>query len=191
MPITSVKRRDHLEWARDTVSKYNSPPLFDYTSAGLDACCARLRKQAVYHKMAPKKRKRYMEVRGLLTAAFTLNATAIWTAKLLARGAFSMRTQRLIFKKRWRQSPKEWGANAKSCFARALCGYSIGSDSVCIDRHLERMGSVPPDAEGQWREWFRLYESMYGPGEMIACADWHVRVLDWIALRIPRPMAWK
>ncbi len=191
MPTTLVKRRDYLQWERDTISKYNSPPLFDYTSAKLDLCCARLRKQAVYHKRATKNRKRRMDVRGLLTGAFTLNATAIWTAKLLARGAFSMRTQRLFFRKRWRQSPKEWGENAKSCFARALSGYSIGSDSVCIDRHLERTGSVPPDAEGQRREWFRLYESMYGPGEMIACAGWHVGVLDWVALRSPRPKAWK
>ncbi len=99
MPITSVKRRDHLEWEKDTVSKYNRPPLFDYTSPTLDACCARLRKQAVYHKRAPRKRKRRMEVRGLLTAAYTLNATAIWTAKLLARGAFSMHTPAPVLQK--------------------------------------------------------------------------------------------
>lgn len=178
-------------YARSDLTKYNSPPLFDYTSKGVDSCCARLRRQVDFHRKATKNQKRLMEVRGLVTAAFTLNATAIWTAKLLLRGTFSMRTQRLFFKKRWGIKPSDWGKNAKSCFARALCGYSIGSDSVCIDRHLERIGSVPADAEAQWREWFRLYESMYGPGETLACVGWHVRLLDWIALRGPRPKAWK
>ena len=190
MPITPTTR-NALGWERDMVSKYNSPPLFDYTSHTLDACCTRLGAQGAYYEAAPKRRQRSMHLRGLFVAAFTLKATAIWTAKSLTRGTFAMRTQRAFFRKRCRLAPSDWGKNPKSCFARALCGHSIGADGVCIDRHLERMGSAPPDAEGQWREWFRLYESMYGPGETIACIHWHIRVLDWVALRAPRPLAWK
>ena len=189
--VEAVGERVTRGWDPSQVSKYNSPPLFDYTSADIDVCCARLRAQPRYHDAENERRRRSMQLRGLLIAAFTLKATAIWTAKLLTRGTFSMRTQRAFFRKRWRLSPGVWGANAKSCLARALCGYSIGSDAVCIDRHLSRMRSQPTDAEGQWREWFRLYESMYGPGETIACVRWHIGLLDWVALKAPKPKAWK
>lgn len=132
-----------------------------------------------------------MRIRGLYTAALTLNATAIWTAKLLHRGKVSMVTQVRFFQKRWRANPDDWGTNAKSCFARALSGYSIGRDAVCIDRHLERMGLSPRTAAAQWKHWFRIYESLYGPGETVLCVRWHVELLDWIAMRGERPEPWK
>jgi hypothetical protein len=102
-----------------------------------------------------------------------------------------MVTQRLFLRKRWRLSPEEWGVNPKSCFARALCGYSVGKDGVCVDRHLERMELSPQDAVQQWREWFRLYESMYGPGESMLCVRWHVELLNWIAGLGGKPAPWK
>lgn len=172
--------------------KYHTQTLFkDLTSGTVNACLKRLRRQAGIYKQASKSNKKKMQLRALLLAAFTLKATAIWTAKLLHRGTFSMVTQRRFFWKRWRKDPSEWGSNAKSCFARALSGFSIGADSVCIDRHLERMESAPENAEAQWKEWFDIYERLYGPGEANACILWHVEVLDWIALKREKPEAWK
>ena len=170
---------------------YHTRFLFDYSREEIQRCLGRLDGQAVIYAGSPSRVQRRMRVRGLLVAAFTLNATAIWTAKLLQRGTFSMVTQVLFFKKRWRQDPKDWGVNAKSCFARALSGYSIGKDAVCIDRHLERVKSEPPNAAAQWEDWFRIYERLYGPGEAILCARWHVALLDWIAGVGDRPSAWK
>ncbi len=163
----------------------------DLTSKTVNACIGRLKRQPGIYQRADSLTRKKMQVRALMFCALTLKATAIWTAKLLFRGRCSMRTQRLFFLKRWRKEPKEWGESAKSCFARALSGYSIGKDGSCIDRHLQRTGCDPVDAEAQWREWFRLYESMYGPGETIACVSWHIRILDWIALSAPKPAPWK
>jgi len=172
-------------------AKYGNQPLFPLTIPITEVCIGRLTRQPFFYKFKDALGRRKMRARALMLCAFTLNATAIWTAKLLTRGTFSMRTQRAFFRKRWRQHPSEWGKTAKSCFARALCGYDIGKDGVCVDRHLERTAHVPIDAETQWREWFRLYEAMYGPGEAMACIQWHVEVLDWIALQRSRPVAWK
>lgn len=173
------------------MGKYHNRYLFDYSGEAVAVCLRRLSEQPTYYKSMGSVDRLRMQVRALFMAAFTLNATAIWTAKLLHRGVFSMRTQRLFFVKRWRKDPREWGDGAKSCFARALCGYATGEDGVCVDRHLERMGLRPKSAEEQWRDWFRLYESMYGPGEAVLCIRWHVEVLDWIALTGKRPAAWK
>lgn len=180
---------DEAEQARST--KYQNTPLFDYTGPAVRHCLARLRRQPILYRSYPHELKRMMLVRGLFFAAFTLNATAIWTAKLLHRGTFSMITQKRFFYKRWRLDPEEWGMNAKSCFARALAGYSIGKDGVCVDRHLERLNLQPTNAVKQWADWFRLYESMYGPGETILCVRWHVESLDWIAGLRGRPEPWK
>jgi hypothetical protein len=170
---------------------YFNQPLFDLTSEETDDCMERLRIQSHVYSGTTNLLKWKMQARALMVCAYTLNATAIWTAKLLMRGTFSMQTQRLFFRKRWRVHPSEWGKTAKSCFARALCGSDIGKDGVCIDRHLERMGSKVTDAEAQWREWFRLYESLYGPGETVLCIRWHEDLLDWIALQGPKPKPWK
>lgn len=176
---------------RSSLQKYHNRYLFDYSREEIQKCLGRLSSQPELYKALSGVAQKRMLVRGLFVAAFTLNATAIWTAKLLVSGRFSMSTQKLFFKKRWRLDPKEWGANAKSCFARALSGYSIGKDGVCVDRHLERMGIVPKDASAQWEDWFRLYESMYGPGEVILCARWHIELLDWIAMLAKKPLPWK
>lgn len=172
-------------------SKYYNQFLFDYSKEETRKCMRRLSDQAKIYDSHSHLDQWRMRIRGLYVASLTLNATAIWTAKLLKRGRVSMVTQVLFFRKRWRSHPKDWGANAKSCFARALSGHSIGKDSVCIDRHLERMGLVPKNAAEQWRHWFRLYESMYGPGETILCVRWHIGLLDWIAMRAERPEPWK
>ncbi len=172
-------------------TKYYSPSLFDLTSKDVRICLTRLRKQPGIYKATDDYDRWRMQVRALELAACTLNATAIWTAKLIMRDDFAMSTQRLFFGKRWLYHPSVWGITAKSCFARALCGYDIGQDGVCVDRHLERTGSKPKSAVDQWQEWFRLYESMYGPGEAAYCIRWHVELLDWIALRKPKPKPWK
>ncbi len=132
-----------------------------------------------------------MATRGLFASALTLASTAVCTAKMLERGKFWMRTQVLFFRKRWRVSPDAWGPSPKSCLARSWSGYSLGADAVCIDRHLERLGIQPPDAVAQWRTWFSLYESMYGPGETTLCVRWHEQIMDWIAFRGERPSSWK
>jgi len=175
---------------RDSV-KYHNRFLFDYSGEELGLCLSRLDLQERLYALASAPAQRRMRIRGLFTAALTLNATAVWTAKLLLRGGFSMSSQRIFFQRRWRLDPKEWGSNPKSCFARALCGYSVGQDGVCVDRHLERMELAPANAAQQWRDWFRLYESMYGPGETTLCARWHINLLDWIAGRSGRPATWK
>jgi len=172
-------------------SKYHNTFLFDLVGDQVKVCLERLAEQEELYARASDHERRRMKVRGLFTAALTLNATAVWTTKLLLRGVFSMSTQEIFFRTRWRQDPKEWGQNPKSCFARALCGYSIGKDGVCIDRHLERTESAAPTAAAQWREWFELYQSMYGPGETALCLKWHVELMDWIALRRGRPQPWK
>lgn len=172
-------------------SKYHNQYLFDYSREETKKCMDRLSEQAVLYELASDSVRRKMRVRALLVAAFTLNATAIWTAKLLAQGKFSMVTQVKFFKKRWKLDPKGWGENAKSCFARALSGYSIGKNAVCVDRHLERMELNPKNAAAQWRHWFRLYESMYGPGETVLCVRWHIGILDWISGLGERPKPWK
>ncbi len=177
---------------QETGAKYHNKYLFNYCREEVMTCLVRLRKQTGFYWEADPLSQAKMRVRGLYTAALTLNATAVWTAKLLQRGKVSMVTQVRFFQKRWRLDPADWGTNAKSCFARALSGYSIGRDGVCIDRHLERMKSAPRNAEAQWEEWFRLYESLYGPGETALCTRWHVDLLDWIALRRrEKPMSWK
>lgn len=172
-------------------SKYHNTYLFDYSGEEILKCLRRLALQAEIYRAGTLKVRRRMRARALMVAALTLNATAVWTAKLLMQGKFSMRTQRAFFKKRWNLDPKQWGPTAKSCFARALCGYSVGADGVCVDRHLERMDLFPKDAAEQWRDWFRLYESMYGPGETVLCVRWHVELLDWIAMMAERPASWK
>jgi hypothetical protein len=174
-----------------TSSRYHNRFLFDYSKGEIDRCLGRLSDQAAIYGSHGPKVQRIMRTRALFVAALTLNATAVWTAMMVARGSFSMRTQVLFFRKRWRQGAGEWGENAKSCFARALSGYSIGQDGVCVDRHLERMGIAPADAAAQWSDWFRLYESLYGPGETVLCVRWHVELLDWIAIRGEKPMPWK
>jgi len=172
-------------------SKYHNTYLFDYCGEEIRKCLARLSDQAELYKKGSDAVRKRMRVRALVVASLTLNATAVWTAKLLMQGKFSMRTQKAFFKKRWKLDPKEWGTTAKSCFARALCGYSTGADGVCVDRHLERMDLLPKDAAEQWRDWFRLYESMYGPGETVLCVRWHIELLHWIAMQAERPVSWK
>lgn len=171
-------------------TKYHNRQLFNYSGPDVDRCLDRLAEQGSIYWTTPTIRRK-MRLRALFTAAMTLNATAVWTAKLLVRGTFSMSTQSIFFRRRFRMYPAEWGANAKSCFARALSGYSLGADGVCIDRHLERLGLAPKDAPEQWAHWFRLYESMYGPGETVLCVRWHVELLDWIAGRRGTPVPWK
>lgn len=185
------KRRIRKDFETAHLGKYHNQYLFDYSGAEILKCIERLSGQVLIYKAGTILMRRKMRTRALLVAALTLNATAIWTAKLLMKGTFSMRTQRAFFKKRWRLEAKEWGPTAKSCFARALCGYSIGIDGVCVDRHLQRMELLPKDASEQWRDWFRLYESMYGPGETVLCVRWHVELLDWIALIAEKPVSWK
>lgn len=174
-----------------TDSKYHNRFLFDYSGGEIDSCVSRLERQAEIYGARSDSERRRMETRGLFTAAMTLNATAIWTAKLLLRGTFSMVSQCRFFRKRWRRPAADWGPSAKSCFARALSGYSIAQDAVCIDRHLERTNLAPENAAGQWRGWFRLYESMYGPGETVGCVKWHKDLLDWIAGLKKKPEPWK
>lgn len=182
-----VKEGPHLRGSR-----YHAQMLFpDYTAEAQNICIDRLKAQAEIFGSATGPIQRRMLVRGLVIAAFTLNATAIWTAKLLYRGRFSMTTQRKFFQKRWKDPPGVWGENAKSCFARALAGYSIGHDSVCIDRHLKRVESTPKDAPEQWSVWFRTYQTLYGPGEARACIEWHTELLDWVARGSARPKPWK
>jgi hypothetical protein len=176
---------------RASLGKYHNKFLFNYSGEEIDKCIRRLADQVELYQTGTPSTRRRMRVRALVVAALTLNATAVWTAKLLMQGKFSMRTQRAFFRKRWRLDPKEWGVTAKSCFARALCGYSVGADGVCVDRHLQRMGLVPIDAAAQWRDWFRLYESMYGPGETVLCVRWHIELLDWIAMLGGKPVSWK
>lgn len=183
-------RASRYESHRTSV-KYRNRFLFDYSREELDLCMNRLDLQAKLYASSSKQAKRRMRVRALFTAALTLNATAVWTAKLILRGNFSMSSQRVFFVRRWRMDPALWGQNPKSCFARALCGYSLGADAVCVDRHLERMDLAPSSAAQQWMDWFRLYESMYGPGETLLCARWHIHLLDWIASLGPRPATWK
>lgn len=172
--------------------KYHAQRLFkDLITDAVNSCLERLRRQPEMYKQASHLDQKKMQCRALNLAAVTLKTTAILTAKLLQRGTFSMITQRRFFWKRWRRHPDDWGANAKSCFARALSGYSIGADAVCIDRHLERLGIAPVDAPDQWKRWFDIYETMYGAGEAGACVLWHADALDWIALKRVKPVAWK
>lgn len=173
-------------------SKYHNRFLFEYARPMLDRCLKRLDVQGYIYWEGTAWRRRRMRVRALYLASLTLNASATWTATLLEQHhGFSMRTQRLFFTKRWRLHPDEWGANAKSCFARALCGHSLGPEGVCVDRHLERLEMAPQSAKEQWEGWFRLYESMYGPGETELCIQWHIDALDWIVGYRGRPEAWK
>lgn len=172
-------------------SKYHNRFLFDLSGEEIGSCIGRLERQAEIYMARSDSERRRMETRGLFTAAMTLNATAVWTAKLLIRGTFSMISQVRFFRKRLRRPPGEWGDTPKSAFARALSGYSIGPDGVCVDRHLERSNLLPENAAGQWRHWFRLYESMYGPGETVGCVKWHKELLDWIAGLRNKPEPWK
>lgn len=187
----AVRSNSSLSKGSRLSSKYHNVFLFDYPGAEIRKCLDRLAVQAELYRAGIASIQRRMRVRALMVASLTLNATAVWTAKLLMQGKFSMRTQRAFFRKRWRQDPKDWGPTAKSCFARALCGYSVGADGVCVDRHLERMDILPKDAADQWKDWFRLYESMYGPGETVLCVRWHIEILDWIAVQAERPISWK
>ena len=175
----------------DQATKYSNTRIFDYSCPEIKACLERLEEQARIYARVGIVSKRRMAIRGLFAAALTLNATAVWTAKRLESGRFAMLTQQRFFFMRWRRSPDQWGANAKSCLARAWSGISLGLDAVCIDRHLERLKSKPSGAVAQWKEWFDLYESMYGAGETVLCVRWHTQLLEWIAFRGPRPMAWK
>jgi len=189
--LKKSKRRIRKDFQTNALGKYHNRFLFDYSGAEIEKCMIRLADQVELYKVGTAITQRRMRVRALIVAALTLNATAVWTAKLLMQGKFSMRTQRAFFRKRWKLDPKDWGPTAKSCFARALCGYSVGADGVCLDRHLQRMDLLPKDAAEQWRDWFRLYESMYGPGETVLCVRWHIELLDWIAVLAKRPSSWK
>jgi len=190
-PAKKPKRRIRKDFETASMGKYHNRFLFDLCGDEIAKCLARLEDQSKIYESRSAASRWKMRTRALFVAAFTLNATAIWTAKLLTKGTFSMVTQFRFFKKRWRLDPVEWGQNAKSCFARALSGHSVGQDAVCVDRHLQRMDLLPKNAAEQWRDWFRIYESLYGPGEAALCIRWHVEVLDWIAMLRGRPSAWK
>lgn len=172
-------------------TKYYNSRIFTLSQPEIDACLGRLVEQATIYSNVGLLGRRRMAIRGLFAAALTLNATAVWTAKRLEVGRFAMSTQSRFFFMRWRLAPDRWGTNAKSALARAWSGFSLGADAVCIDRHLERLKSKPPGAVAQWKEWFDLYESMYGAGEAVLCVRWHTKLLDWIAHRGERPGAWK
>jgi hypothetical protein len=111
------------------MGKYHNRFLFDLCGDEIAKCLARLEDQSKIYESRSAASRWKMRTRALFVAAFTLNATAIWTAKLLTKGTFSMVTQFRFFKKRWRLDPVEWGQNAKSCFARALSGHSVGQDA--------------------------------------------------------------
>jgi hypothetical protein len=172
-------------------TKYHNGKLFDWTGPEIDRCAGRLVAQEAIYRSADARTQSRMAIRGLFASSLTLAATAVCTAKMLERGNFWMRTQVLFFRKRWRRSPGDWGPSPKSALARSWSGFSLGADAVCVDRHLARLGLQPPDAVAQWRTWFDLYESMYGPGETVLCVRWHEQVLDWIAFRGDRPRTWK
>lgn len=177
--------------AEPQATKYYNSRIFEYSRPEIKACLERLVEQAAIYSKSGLLTRRKMAVRGLFAAALTLNATAVWTAKRLESGRFAMSTQSRFFFMRWRLHPDRWGANAKSALARAWSGFSLGADAVCIDRHLQRLKSKPAGAVEQWKQWFDLYESMYGAGETVLCVQWHAKLLEWIAYRGPRPEAWK
>jgi hypothetical protein len=171
--------------------RYGVTHLFDLNSGRIEICLERLRRQVWLYWFGSRQKKRQMQIRALYMTALTLNATAIGTAIALGRGRLVMKTSRLFFLARWKKAPENWGRSAKGCFARALSGFGIRKDGVCIDRHLERLGVVLRDAPSQWLAWFRVYEQFYGQGETAACIRWHVEVLDWIAGLGNRPGPWK
>jgi len=85
-PSSSVAKGSKLS------SKYHNQYLFDYSREEIKMCMVRLEQQATLYEAGSPLATRQMRTRALLVAAFTLNATAIWTAKLLAKGKFSMVT---------------------------------------------------------------------------------------------------
>lgn len=159
---------------------------------------ARLSEQATVYATAPESDREEMRLRALTCAYATAHTESRVAAQNLARG-FIMRSGRVAIERRWQVPPESgdqnqregkrikwnWARNtAKARFARALCGYSLGADAVCLDVHMLRLAPHrrPRNAYQQWARWFRVYKREYGLERALWCLDWHRRLLDYCAL---------
>lgn len=159
---------------------------------------SRLSDQATLYTSSEPAEREAMQYRALVCAYSTAHTESRVAAQNLAKG-FMMRSGRIAVDERTPLHPKEWDQNqrqggrivkrwarftAKARFARALCGYSLGSDAVCLDVHMLRLPirKRPKNAYQQWAKWFRTYKKEYGLDRALWCLDWHRRLLDYIAL---------
>lgn len=137
---------------------------------------ARLHQQVAVYQQASLAQQQAMARRALGIAGQTirrqLEASYANTTKLPP-----LRTAAKFVFNRQALWPDQWGALPKAGFARALCGYSLGPDAVCVDTWLRRNGIRPADAVDQWTLWFKLYRLVYGERKYQTALKIH---LDWL-----------
>ena len=152
---------------------------------------ARLEEQAETYKIIPEDEKREFEHRALTCAYVTAHTESREAARRLANGDL-MRGTRTAIERRSKVTPDKWDEKnklrwhrhtAKARFARALSGFSLGADAVCLDTHMLALPKArqPKSAVEQWSSWFVVYSERYGEDRAEWCIDWHRRLLDYIA----------
>jgi hypothetical protein len=162
---------------------------------------SRLCEQANIYALKSSEEQEAMRHRALIVAYTTAHTESRVAAQKLSRGLL-MRSGRIAVERRILVNAGEWDKDqrkpkprngilhrwarypAKARFARALCGYSIGPDAVCLDTHMLRLtpDKRPRNAYQQWSKWFWVYRAQYGDDRAQWCIDWHHRLLDYIAL---------
>ena len=163
----------------------------------INGILARLSEQATIYSLVPDKEREEMRYRALVVAYSTAHTESRVAVNNLTRG-FMMQSMRRAIERRALVHPSKWDRNqgkgktrlrwadypAKARFARALSGYSLGPDAVCLDVHMLRLpvGKRPRNAYQQWAKWFRVYRDTYGEDRARWAIDWHRRLLDHVAL---------
>ena len=167
-------------------------------SDALRGILSRLSEQRTIYSLVSDDAREEMRLRALTVAYSTAHTESRVAANNLARG-FMMSGARTAVARRALVHPDEWDQNqrengritlrwdrstAKARFARALSGYSLGPDAVCLDTHMLKLPirQRPRTAYQQWGAWFRFYRQLYGTDRALWCIDWHRRLLDHIAL---------
>jgi hypothetical protein len=154
----------------------------------------RLDEQYQLYQIADEPRRSMMRQRALKVAYTMAHTEARVAAENLVRDTM-LPDCRTALERRLPYPPEEWDRDQKSHgwkwsrypvkarMARALCGFSLGSDAVCVDLHMERLPKhrQPRDARDQWAKWFAVYRQRYGEERYQWVLDWHYRLLRWVA----------
>jgi len=147
----------------------------------LNKLIQRLNAQAEYYRQATEQTKRSMQARALFVAACTIRVRLGNSARLVAGYKLPpLRSARKFFTSRVAKFPATWGTSPKAGFARALCGFSLGDDAVCIDTWLVRNKIKPSNAIDQWRKWLALFRLVYGDKAYQDALCIHADWLDFV-----------
>jgi len=149
-----------------------------------------LRQQHARFQTAPKSVQMAAWRRAVYVASLTINASwAVTWHHFVNRQKHPMAAARR-FEQKYRQLDPcriGWKWVQKANFAKALCGASLASDGVCVDRHLQRSQKRPANALEQWAMWLGgVLPQKYGLPQARQIAEQHLAVLTWVGEPLER-----